>query len=111
MPASRKYRIGKAEPEQERQHANFVVMKKFNLKASGELLTREQMKRIIGGDGYGGGSGNCSEVVSCKCLSGDPDGTCNTTGGSGSTCYGDCRCTSSTAPTSYGLSSTECENR
>lgn len=32
-------------------------MKKLNFKGSGELLTREQMRTVTGGDGYGGGDG------------------------------------------------------
>ncbi len=39
-------------------------MKKLNLKLGGikEMLSREQMKKVVGGDGYGysgGGSTNC----------------------------------------------------
>jgi len=49
-------------------------MKKMNLKLGGikEMLTREQMKKVVGGYGYdGGGSTNCY-----MCCSPDPQGPC-----------------------------------
>jgi len=60
-------------------------MKKLNLKLDSikEMLTKEQMKKVLGGDygGYGSkykccwsGTSNCSECVtctsSCTCVSG-----------------------------------------
>ncbi len=42
-------------------------MKKLNLKLGGikEMLTREQMKKVVGGDGYGGGDSGGGKRYSC----------------------------------------------
>lgn len=50
-----------------------IVMKKFNFKGSGELLTREQLKNVIGGSGGYGGSGGCSTGYVLTCTT--PNGT------------------------------------
>ncbi|NLR78214.1 hypothetical protein [Chitinophaga eiseniae] len=44
-------------------------MKKLKLTALGlgakELLTREQLKNVMGGDGSGSGTGSCDYTVTC----------------------------------------------
>jgi hypothetical protein len=49
-------------------------MKKFNFKGSGELLTREQLKKVIGGNDYGDCKDDCTTHSDCpahhSCLSG-----------------------------------------
>jgi len=63
-------------------------------------LSRNEMKNIMGGtDGLvffseAGGT--------CKCLPGDPDGTCATRGGI-------CACKSSGAPSQYDLNDSSCK--
>ena len=48
-------------------------MKKLKLKAlelgANELLTREQLKNVMAGDGSGTGSGCPPNEISCSCLS------------------------------------------
>jgi len=43
-------------------------MKKLNLKLGGikEMLSREQMKKVVGGDGYGYGGGGPSCTSTCQ---------------------------------------------
>jgi len=65
-------------------------MKKLKLKAlelgANELLSREQLKNVLGGDGSGGGSGSGCWSSSCyKCCTPDLKtcGQCNTSGSGG----------------------------
>lgn len=39
-------------------------MKKLNFNGNLELLTREQLKNIVGGDGYGGEEGSYCKIIS-----------------------------------------------
>ena len=49
-------------------------MKKLSLNASafqkGEILTRAQLKKVLGGSGSGGGSGETACATTCKCPAG-----------------------------------------
>ncbi len=60
-------------------------------------LKRDELKKLMGGI-YTPDSGK-----SCKCLPGDPDGTCKTL----SPC-GMCECKSSGAPSQYDLNDATC---
>ena len=58
-------------------------------------LSRNEMKNLFGGKLAPNTPGTC------KCLVGDPDGTCRKGGGM-------CECTSNGAPSSYSLNDASC---
>ena len=61
-------------------------------------LSRNEMKNVIGGM-----NAPADGLSSCKCLSGDPDGSCSTT------LAGSCLCTSTGSPSSYSLNDSTCK--
>ncbi|MRG46985.1 hypothetical protein GFS24_17820 [Chitinophaga sp. SYP-B3965] len=84
-------------------------MKKLNLKSSGfqngEVLTRSQLKKVLGGTGSGGpdACAGKSSVIKCRDNSGNDLGTVNGTG-----CLGSYVTTSCNAYPTFDIAHSQC---